>query len=207
MSSPGDIAQVSVVYNTPAGIAQNNFGFVNILADAGGLASLASKFTTAMVKNTSGGLLYEQVDDNFVTEVDVEDVKPGTAATYVYTFSAVSGRLAGDPVPAQIAAVLSLRTDLKGRSYRGRVYLPGISELDVDMKSFNAGAITAFSTIATQLLAVFGPAGSDTQWRLAVISRWNNKVKRATPVATQVTSIAVDTIPFSQRRRVFGVGS
>lgn len=207
-ASIGDIYEAQVIYNSPWGVLQNNFGFVAIASVAGDAqADLANAFKTALVKNTSGGLLYPVVDDVYCAEVDVEDVKPGTLATYLLTFSAIAGYLSADPLPPQTSAVLSHRTALKGRSYRGRTYLPPASEDFQAGGTWTGTAITAFSTVATQLLAVFGPSGSNTNWRFAVISRYLNGVLRAAPIATQVTSISVDTRVLSQRRRVLGVGS
>lgn len=204
----GDIYEVSVLYTGTGSTFQNNFGFVcvtNVAGDA--QANLASAFRTAMIKNTSGGLLYYRANDLTVTTITVADVKPGTAATYESTAAGVTGSETGEPLPWQIAVCYSLRTALKGRSYHGRIYLPGVCVDAVDTDTLNASSITAHTTIATQLLAVFGPSGSNGDWRLAVISRFLNHVERVTPVATEVTSISIDPIVRTQRRRVSGVGT
>lgn len=204
----GDIYQVQVLYDFGTMRLQNNFGFTcvtNVAGDA--QAALASAFRTALVKNTSGGLLYGLVDDVSVTEIDVEDVKPGTLATYVSTAAAVLGTDAQDPLPPSVALVATLHTALKGRSYRGRFYHGVYSEAGQSGGVWAAGVLTSAGTIATQLLAVFGPAGSNGDWRLSVISRFTAGAERPTPIATQVTAISLDSAVRNQRRRQIGVGS
>jgi hypothetical protein len=205
----GDIYAVSVIFSQPGGTAQCNFGFecvTNVAGDA--QANLGAAFQTAMIKNTSGGLLNEVYSTTTTSRLEVEDVKPGTLATYVRTYSPVAGSaVSGESAPPQCAVVLSMRTALKGRSYRGRVYIPGLAETSQNAGQIASAGIAAYAAMATQLLAVFGPAGSNGDWRLAVISRYANKLKRLQPVATQVTSITADQTIRTQRRRVLGVGS
>lgn len=204
----GDIYEVNFNLAQPGGVAQNNFGFecvTNVAGDA--QANLGAAFQTALVKNTSGGLLYGVSSQFSSTNLHVQDVKPGSLATYIRTYSTVSGSNLTDPLPPQDAVCYSLRTALKGRSYRGRFYLAGVPKENTAGGTLTAGAITVYTTILTQLLAVFGPAGSNGDWRLCVISRYHNGIKRPSPVSTQVTSGSMDSVIRTQRRRVSGVGS
>lgn len=207
-ANAGDLRSVRVQYSGPGGIYENSFGFAARQAVAGDdLADLASAFRTALIKNTSGGLLYGLASLVSVTTIRVEDVKPGTVATQDSVAGAVAGSNAGDPLPAQCALVFTLATLVKGRSYRGRFYLPGVTEDEVTAGTLNGASVTSFTTIGTQLGAVFGPSGSNANWQLVVISRYLNGVKRATPVGTAVTTIVLDPVIRTQRRRVFGVGT
>lgn len=198
----GDIREVLVNYTIPRGRAQNTFGFECVTNVAGAdQANLASAFRTAMVKQTSGGLLYGMANDCACDSIWVDDVKPGTLARYVDASATVAGSSIQADLPPQCAVLYSLKTALKGRSYRGRFYLPGPVQTDETDGAWSAGAITAYTTILTQLLAVFGPAGSNGDWRLGVISRFSNKQKRAQPIITQVTSISLDPLVATQRPR------
>lgn len=207
MSAIGDIVQIVVPYVGPPGTLINDFGFVCVTSVSDGLNNLANAFNTAMVKNSSGGLLHPVADDYVVSSVVAEDVKPGTAASVEITITPVAGFLAADPLPPQCSAVLSWRTALKGRAYRGRTYLPPSTEDAQSNGNWTSGALTDFNATITHLLEVFGPSGTNGDWRLAVISRVLNGVTRVTPVATQVTSGSVDSRVRTQRRRVLGVGS
>lgn len=198
----GDIREVRVNYTIPRGRAQNNFGFECVTNVAGAdQAALATAFRTAMVKATSGGLLYGMANDCSCDSLWVDDVKPGTAARYIDASAVVAGSSAQADLPPQCAVLYSMKTALKGRSYRGRFYLPGPVQTDETDGAWSAGAITAYTTILTQLLAVFGPSGSNGDWRLAVVSRFANKQKRTVPVSTQVTSISLDPLVATQRPR------
>lgn len=201
----GDIYQVDVEYVGPGGAQFNTFGFVcvtNVAGDA--QTNLAAAFKTAMVKNTSGGLLYGMAGDMSSSTLHVEDVKPGVLATLDYSYAAVAGSSIQANLPPQCAVLISAKTGTKGRSYRGRFYLPGPVQTDETDGLLSGAAVTAYTTIPTQLLSVFGPAGTNGDWRYAVISRYSNKQKRAVPIATQVTSLALDPVIATQRRRRYG---
>lgn len=86
----------------------------------------------------------------------------GAAATII------AGLAAGDALPSQIALVASLKTDKRGKNYRGRAYIPGASEDDSDVNGIASvayqNAVTAFvDGIRTYLAGV--------NWPLAVVSR------------------------------------
>ena len=61
------------------------------------------------------------------------------------------GGVAGDCLPNNIAAVISKRTALRGKSYRGRIYIPGVSEDDNVNNALTAGAKTRLDTLANKL--------------------------------------------------------
>jgi len=204
-ASISDIFEVAVKYSGPGGTQYNTFGFsakANVAGDA--MTDLASAFKTAMVKNTSGGLLYGMAGDMSTSSLQVEDVKPGVAATLDYTYASVAGSSVQANMPPQCAILFSVKTTLKGRSFRGRFYLPGGVQTDETDGLLSAGAITNYTTIATQLMAVFGPSGSNANWQFGVISRYHNNIKRAVPVWTDASSIALDPVIATQRRRRYG---
>lgn len=111
----------------------------------------------------------------------------------------LTGVRTGTPAPNNVAAVATLRTALRGRSYRGRMYLGGISMSDI------TNAITLSSSwIATvlTLLAALKTAieGLGAIW--VVVSKQHNKVALANGVKTPVAAISMDTYVDSQRRRL-----
>jgi len=60
------------------------------------------------------------------------------------------GDLASDPLPSQTAAVVKLQTGLIGRSYRGRMYVPGFTETHNSV----SGGITPAGNVLLQALVV-----------------------------------------------------
>ena len=116
----------------------------------------------------------------------------------------LAGTLAGDSVPNNAALAVSFYTDQRGRSYRGRNYVPGLS----------AGNLASTSTFATAVLAgllaayvelptALGSVGAEH----AVLSRQHNGAPRTTGVATPVTAYGGNVQIDSQRRRLAGRGT
>lgn len=122
-------------------------------------------------------------------EVPVSPVIPGTAS--------------GTALPNNAAAVVSFRTPSRGRSYRGRVYLPGLSDAHrvnpvTFSNGFMNGVIASFLTLKDTL--------NSYGWEHVVISRRQNKVDLTTGVTTPVTAYLMDSLYDSQRRRLAGRG-
>lgn len=94
-----------------------------------------------------------------IEETVTAGTQPGTKAT------------TGDDMPPWLATVYSVRTALQGKSRRGRFFIGGVSEDEQERGNLNAGAITRYQGYATALLAAFGPAGTNADFRLVVHSR------------------------------------
>ena len=114
-----------------------------------------------------------------------------------------SGSGGSQLVPQNAAMVVSQRTALRGRSYRGRVYMGGLLypslASDVDYSSTPAANLaSAFVTLDASLLA----AG----FSVGVASRSHNKVVTNPAAFNRVISYVVDQHIDSQRRRLFGRG-
>lgn len=97
-----------------------------------------------------------------------------------------------------LGVVVTLRTALRGRSYRGRFYLAGISDgylVDNLWTEAVAGEAAALiGDIQTEASAV--------GWTLGVLSRFHNGVERTSGLCQPVTSFEVRSrIPGTQRRR------
>jgi hypothetical protein len=199
----GDLARVNVMYtDTQRTLTfENVFGFI-AKGGSATLSNLGSAFQTALIKNTSGGLLYAMVPVVTCDQLIVRDVNPGTAAEVELDFTAVAGGIVGgDPLPPQSAGVITWRTGFAGRSFRGRTYLPGVSESDSTDGTLSSGYLTRLGTIITQMLAVFGPSGSDTNWQFAVISEVSAGAPRVPPIGTAVTAGVQRPFVQTQRRR------
>lgn len=203
MTTTGDIAELDVLFRnftTKTIQSECTFGFKAISVGAT-FANLASAFKTALVKSTSGGLLERMDEDLESGELLVRDVVPGTAATLTSTYTGVQGAISGEECPPQSAFLLSWTTALRGKSFRGRTYLPGVGETQQTAGAVAGAAQTALQAVVTQMLAVFGPGGSDTNWQFVIISRFHNKVPRVPPIATPVTAGSVSATVATQRRR------
>jgi hypothetical protein len=111
----------------------------------------------------------------------------------------VAGTVAQNSVPTNAALCATLRTDLRGRSFRGRMYLAGWSQTEMN------NAITATTTLIANLIAdlvalkgVIDALGAI--W--VIVSKWSNKVPRAAGLCTPITAVSMDQYIDSQRRRL-----
>jgi len=121
-----------------------------------------------------------------------EDIRTDPPSAIIATCTGNNGVGTGNPLPAQCTWVLSLRAATGGRRGRGRVYLPGIGEGDVDDSSkvsalYVSGQVADFTT--------FSIATAVVGWVPAVYSRTDGVVR-------VVASIGGDRVIDTQRRRV-----
>jgi len=105
--------------------------------------------------------------------------------------------------PNNSAFCVSFRTDLIGRAFRGRNYVPAIPENVITISRISS---TVAAAIVTAYDVLLGTSSNGNTW--VVVSRTVNKVKQS-PVAltNPVTAVqAVDLVMDSQRRRLPGRG-
>jgi hypothetical protein len=108
----------------------------------------------------------------------------------------------GRPLPNNVCVTIKWLTGLRGRNYRGRTYVGGLSSDQVDGNSLVAGTKTALQTAADDLIDNM-LAG----WVLGVNSMYLDKLPRSTSEFTAFTGAVVEDKMDSQRRRLFGRGS
>lgn len=113
------------------------------------------------------------------------------ASASIVTPIGVAGANTGDPLPSGAALCLTLRTAVRGRRARGRVYWGGFGE---------GASVAPNSIVSTSLTRILNHwEGFRVQlvadgWELVVASY-------LTPTATTVTAITANAIWDSQRRR------
>ena len=122
-----------------------------------------------------------------------------TSNTIIHTMGTeIAGQGSGDYSP-NLCALVKLNTDTRGPSFRGRVYLPDLSDAFHDagvVKTANRDATTGHWVDFANAMAGAG------RWSLAVVSYYHNNARRSTGVATQVTNVAVERMAATQRRRL-----
>ena len=116
-----------------------------------------------------------------------------------------TGNLIGIAAPNNVTIAVSLRTGLRGRSYRGRVYHVGLAQSQIQGNFLTPAAAAsireAYDTLVTQMSD--GEGGD-----LVVLSRQLNNATRATAIGTPILSATLtDTTIDSQRRRLPGRGA
>lgn len=110
----------------------------------------------------------------------------------------VAGGQTGATLPSNIAACVSFRTGLRGRSYRGRNYLWGLTEPlvtdNVIQEGWRNGVIGAYQQIDTDVC--------DTDQAHVVVSRFQLGNPLVNGIATDVINYVMDSRVDTQRRRL-----
>lgn len=198
MVASGDIAQLVIPITGPAGTMLNVLGFEAVDGTAT-FDGLASSFNT----NDLAGFMQFMRNTFTCTELRVEDVKPGTAATHLFqvTPTKAGTNSTSEALPPQSALVISWRTPLKGRSFRGRTYMGGLCESDQNVGDWSSALIAAIDTWTDNFLARYAVASPASKWRFGIISRVSAGLTRAVPILTHVDGALIDGSVFTQRRR------
>lgn len=105
---------------------------------------------------------------------------------------------------ANATSTISLRTGRAGRAYRGRIYIPGLSEADVQQNDQLASALTSIlATAAFQLLTAGVPSLSAFP---VIFHRPLPVGKPLDNLFQAVTGFVIENIVDSQRKRLPGRG-
>lgn len=137
-------------------------------------------------------------------EINSVDLTSDSSPSYSLPVSPpIVGGVSEAAVPNNVAACISFRTASRGRSYRGRMFVPG-------MRNSYAATPTTLSAAAQSWLAV---AAANLGGYLAlhgftqvIASRFHNNAPRVVGIVTPVLSAIIDDKLDSQRRRLAGRG-
>lgn len=140
-----------------------------------------------------GNILSDFMGSNFsVTKAIVTTpiaVFESTAAPFV-------GPNSANTVPSNTAVLVKKLSGLRGRSNRGRMYVPGVHEGDVNPNgTISAGVVTALQGFADLMLDGFSEVGGGCQMVIL-----HDQTVSDPP--TIVTELQVDPVVATQRRRM-----
>lgn len=128
------------------------------------MASTIAGFAGAA--HTGSGLAALQPSSVVLDRVDIRDLR--TANQPLLSASVASaGTATGQLLPRGTAQVVTLRTALAGRSFRGRVYVPGFAEEAADV---DGRATQAARDAAVAFVEGFGDSMAANGWPLGVAS-------------------------------------
>lgn len=110
----------------------------------------------------------------------------------------LAGQATAEALPNNVTASISFLTALRGRSFRGRNYVIGMTDLhvagNVISPAFIEEITTAYEELGTYVIS------NDAEH--VVVSRYADLQPRVTGVATAVTGYQMENIVDSQRRRL-----
>lgn len=117
-----------------------------------------------------------------------------------------TGSAPNPSLPNNVAITITKRTALRGRSYRGRIYHPGLMENQVAGNLVDPASLTGIVGAWEEFLALSLPLQAD-EALMVVVSLRNAGQPRTEGVATLVTNLTSDGTVDSQRRRLPGRGN
>ncbi len=120
---------------------------------------------------------------------------------YIAPVALGAGAGGGSRLPIQSTMVVSLTTDRRGATGRGRFYVPGVTFSIGDNWAYNAGNLPAARQAAADLInAINNRPGVD-----AGFPSWEVVVASSKGYLSKVTGVRVGNLPDTQRRRKNGL--
>lgn len=113
--------------------------------------------------------------------------------------SLIQGTKSGDPLPPNAPPIISWRTGLFGRRFRGRTFMPSGTETDQSGGEINSTFVNLLTSYGNSTLSITASVAGDT-FEHVIFSKTGN-------VVTPVTSFVVRTTLATQRRRRLGTGA
>lgn len=146
-------------------------------------------------------LLAEQSAALLIDELYATDLTTSSSPTYSRTFSpGRQGVLSSPAMPGNVPFCVSFRTDGRGRSARGRNYVPGICESQVTGNLLGLTTVSAL-VAAYELLLPSVPLPAGLIW--SVVSTVLDGAPRATALVQDILDVlATDITVDSQRGRL-----
>lgn len=196
-----DTARVSVVLDWGGQEVVMTFWFKR---DGGWTTLLLSTLCDAFLDWLTDHFMPGRSTTLSVTEVNaVDQASVSGPSVTVAPGTPIVGAETSDSMAQNVAAVVTNRTTLRGRSFRGRNYVPGIMV-------GNFASTGVFSTgFVSGLLAVWAfisDIESATDSVHSVVSHFTGGAARVSGVATPIIDYTMDLPSDSQRRRLPGRG-
>lgn len=140
-------------------------------------------------------------------EIYAVDQTTNTGPTNTLSGGGLVGTGGANAASNNVSVTVSFRTDLRGRSFRGRNYMLGLPlTILANQNQITAGYAADLITAYTALV---GPGAFATGWTWGVASRFSgvdadgDPIPRVAGVFTPITSVVItDLIVDSQRRRL-----
>jgi hypothetical protein len=198
-----NVAQAELVFNWNSEICQNVLHFV--APGAIGTTELNSLgFHLANWYQAQLSPLQSQTCS--LVSIRLRDLTSEQGSVIDYTTNLpLAGDLTNDSLPNHVSIAISKRTNLVGRSFRGRIYHVGMVKDHVNGNNVQATPLANIIAAYDDILAFSDP--SDNPWIMVVVSKYSGGQARSNAVITQVLTLTSDGKVDSQRRRLAGRGT
>lgn len=133
-----------------------------------------------------------------VNELYGTDLTSNTSPTYSRVFSPqLEGGEASAALPGNVAACISFRTIGRGRSARGRNYVPGILESDVSGNGMDVGLVNALVAAFELML---GGGTYPANWAWVIVSRYLLGSPRVAALVSDVIDVLSTNLTVESQR-------
>lgn len=194
--------QVEVIYEWNGQVVENTFYIESTAAwAANGISDLLELIrgiiATDLMPTLSSAIQLVRLVGTLLDAVDAVSVVLNVSPP-------ISGSVAAESLPNNVTYTITFLTNQRGRSFRGRNYVPGLTIDSVSSNTIAAGVRTALLDFYTTLRAAI----LESNYTMVVVSRFSNGAARTTGVTTPITGFTTyDATLDSQRRRLPGRGS
>ena len=207
MPDIGDLVTVRIVQAISGEPIINNLSF-DAVAPFGTWQELCSQMGTeleaALGVVGGAGVWYTERSQYWTTTgVQIIDVSPGVAAMNQQTTSG-AGTDTGESLPPNDALCMTLRSDFKGQSGRGRIYLAGYGEVYQQQGYWLGTAQDSASAIGSALMDGFGPDAGGASFRWCVLHQMSGGSRLVPPEVKPITSFTIHNEVRSIGRRAVG---
>jgi hypothetical protein len=101
------------------------------------------------------------------------------------------------PTPNNVSFSLKKNTGLAGKSYRGRVYLLGLTEVAVNGNFLDAAVANLFVDAFNEALIL---VGAEDTYAMALVSKYTGNNPRSSALVSNVTSFSYSDLRIDTRR-------
>jgi hypothetical protein len=163
------------------------------------LATIAAAIGSAWTANLAA-LCEPEVT---VTEIDTTDLT-SAFASQAATSQSLIGTRAGDPLPVNIACVVSWQANFRFRGGHARTYLPAGAQTDITSgRLWASGFVSAANTaVAAYLAALNAISVGGATYKMVMVSYREANVDRTVPLVVTINSGSVHGRLDTQRRRL-----
>jgi hypothetical protein len=183
---------------------ENTLWFTNVNEDVWSEQQALDMTNEALTHyNTVGKTLV--ASDTVFTEIVVTDMSSSTAPQWTFPMGDIVGTHTGASLPLNATYTIRFRTNGRGRSSRGRNYVPSLPEGEVVGNTVGTAFAGDWIDYYSDLAQVMVSPGINSQH--VVVSRFEDGAERTSGLVQAVTSYTVaDFFVDSQRRRLSGRG-
>jgi len=194
-----NVAKVVIEYTTQGGIAENviyfRFPSAPSGADIVALATDVSTYWQAFVLDT-------QSTDITLTKITVTDQTVAGGYQHVRAESE-TGTVVSPVMPNNVTLAIAFRSNLSGRSNRGRLFVIGLTESQV---LYDTVPTSPLNTLLAAYSGFFDAIIVNTDWEHVIVSYCGGGSWRSDALVTSVVSYTAEGTIDTMRRRLKGRG-